>query len=210
MLQKKYVYDLLTRILHAGIGGSLLLLLITAKLAKVFYENSSVRHNLWMLHIYLGFILTSFLILRFVWFFFGPQYARISNFIQLSNWKEIVRTRKVKWEWGHHPFAGIAYLGVYGIIIFIIYTGHFLSRIQHDVGPISPKYFDDMNLFVNFIEGHELASLLIIVFTLIHLIALLWHQQNDGVSIISSMVDGYQHKQTDINEKEYGDAHEDA
>lgn len=208
MIKQKYVYDLLTRFLHAGIGSSALLLFLTAKLAGIFYENSSVRHNLWMLHIFLGFLLTGLIFMRVIWFFIGPKYARITNLIQLQNWKEIVETRKVKWKWGHHPFAALAYLGVYATFLYLIYSGQFLSRIQFDVGPISPQHFDDMNLFIAFLENHEIASCLIIIFMIVHMIALFWHQQNDGVSVFSSMKDGFQHKYINEDANEYGDPNE--
>jgi len=209
MIRKKYIYDFLTRFLHAGIGGSAILLIITANLAKFFHENSVIRHNFWMVHVSLGFLLSTFLILRFIWLFIGPKYSKISNFIQVKNWKEIIKTRTVKWKWGHHPFAGLVYIGVYATVGYLTYSGHYLSRIQYDMGPISPQHFDDMNLFAGFIESHEFASCLIVIFIIVHLAALFWHQQNDGVSVLSSMKDGFQHKYIDENNEGNGDNNED-
>lgn len=209
MIRKKYVYDLMTRFLHAGIGGSVLFLLLTANLAKFFHENSAIRHNFWMVHVSLGFLLSALLILRFIWLFIGPKYSKISNFIQLNNLKETIKTRTVKWKWGHHPFAGLVYLGVYAVIGYLTYSGHFLSRIQYDMGPISPQYFDDMNLFAGLIESHEFTSCLIVIFIIFHLAALFWHQKNDGVSVLSSMKDGFQYKNVDESEKKDGDNNED-
>lgn len=196
-IRKKYVYDFLTRISHAGIGGASLLLFFSAQLANFYYENGDIKHLLWMVHIYLGYLLTLFFALRVIWFFKGPKYSRLSNLIKFKEWKEIFLSKKfknIKWNWGHHPTASIAYLGIYLVIGFLIFSGLFLSRIQFDMGPIASKYYDEVRLLTNFLETHQAASLLIIIFTIIHLTTLFWHQHKDKVPIFTSMKSGYQYK----------------
>lgn len=199
--QKKYIYDRITRITHAGIGGASLLLFISAKLANFFYENGAVRYSLWIVHIYLGYLLLGFLALRFFWFFKGPKYSKLSSFIKINEWKiicfNIYRSKKlhpIKWNWGHHPLASIAYLMVYLATLTLVFTGLFLARIEFDRGPLAEKYFDEMSLFDYFMIPHNAASLFIIAFTLIHLSALFWHQMRDKVPIFKSMKTGYQYK----------------
>jgi Ni,Fe-hydrogenase I cytochrome b subunit len=193
-IRKKYVYDFITRISHAGIGISILLLLVSSELAKFFYENGQLRHLFWIIHIYTGYLLTSFLCLRILWFFKGPQYSRLSNFVKVQEWKKIINNKKMTWGWGHHPLAALAYLLLYGVVIFLIYTGFFLARIQFDQGLISEKYYDEINLLQNFLENHYTASWVVIIFTIIHIVALSWHQIKDNVPILQSMKDGYQYK----------------
>lgn len=193
-IRKKYIYDLLTRILHAGIAGSCLLLFLTAKLARFFYENGNIRHLFWMIHIYIGYLLIGLISVRLVWFFTGPKYARLSNLIKIKEWKEILVTKKMKWGWGHHPTASIAYIFIYLVIGFLIYSGIFLARIQFDMGPIASQYYDQVMLLDDFLEGHETASLLVIAFSIVHVLALFWHQINDQVPIFKSMRTGFQYK----------------
>jgi Ni/Fe-hydrogenase 1 B-type cytochrome subunit len=199
-IRKKYVYDLITRITHAGIGFSILLLLATSQLARFFYENGQLRHLFWVIHIYSGYLLIGFFLMRIVWFFKGPKYSRLSNFIKIKEWKQIFISKKIKWGWGHHPMAALAYLLLYATIAFLIYSGLFLARIQFDQGPISEKYFDEMNLLKNFLENHNTASWLVIIFTITHLGALIFHQIKDRVPIFKSMRTGYQYKR-----KSFGD-----
>jgi cytochrome b len=194
MIEKRYIYDKFTRILHWSIALSILTLFLSAKVAAIFYEESVIRHYAWQIHIFSGYAFSLLLIMRIGGLFFGGKYAKIQSFINLEKWKLILKNKKMIWGWGHHPVAAILYLGVYGLMGFLVYSGLFLARIQFDLGPISEKYFDDMILLKNYLERHELASNLILLFVFGHLLALLWHQVRDGVPIISSMLDGYQHK----------------
>ncbi len=195
MIIKKYIYDLTTRILHAVIGILVLVLFLTGKLAKNFYEYNDFRLLMWKLHILFGYGLSLAFIYRLIWFFVGNEYAKLNNFIQL---KELIRVisklEKPIWNFGHHPFAGLGYLFFYILIALITFSGMFLSRIEHDQGPISAKFFDDMLLYARFIELHEIVSSLILAFFLLHIVALFKHQKSDGVPIFTSMKDGYQYK----------------
>lgn len=185
-MRKKYIYDLVTRISHAGIGATILLLLASSQLAQYFYEDGHLRHFFWVIHIYSGYLLIGFFLMRIVWFFKGPKYSRLSNFIKFRT--------NMKWGWGHHPMAAPAYLLLYATIAFLIYSGLFLARIQFDLGPISEKYYDEMNLLNNFLHNHNTASWLVIIFTITHLGALTFHQIKDRVPIFKSMRTGYQYK----------------
>lgn len=199
-IRKKYVYDLLTRISHAGIGGASLLLFLSAQLANYFYENGKTSHFIWMLHIYLGYLLVFFFTMRIIWFFKGPKYSRLSNLIKIKEWKEILLAKKfqrIKWNWGHHPSASIAYLLLYLVLLFLIFSGLFLSRIQFDMGPLPAKYYDEVELLTTFLQSHETASWLIIIFTIVHLAGLFWHQLKDKVPVFESMRTGYQYKRSE-------------
>lgn len=62
------------------------------------------------------------------------------------------------------------------------------------MGPIASKYFDEMMLLKDLLEGHEISSFLVIAFSVVHVLALFWHQINDQVPIFRSMRTGYQYK----------------
>lgn len=196
-VEKKYIYDLVTRISHAGIGLSIVGLVITSQLAKMYYENGSLRHNFWMIHIILGFVLVFFFILRLTWMFVGPNHSRFKSFLFFEQWKKINSVKKLKnieWGWGHHPIASLAYLGVYFLIFVALITGLFLTRIQFDIGPINEKYFDDLTYFIELLNIHSFISTSIIIFVLAHLYALTIHRIKDNVPTFTSILDGYQYK----------------
>ncbi|MFA6238000.1 MAG: cytochrome b/b6 domain-containing protein [Bacteriovorax sp.] len=196
-IQKKYIYDLLTRISHAGIGGISLLLFLSAQLANLFFESGNIRHFIWLVHIYLGYLLVSFFVTRIIWLFKGPKYSRLSNLIQIKEWKNILLSKgkgAVKWGWGHHPLASLAYLGLYLIIAVLIFSGFILARIQFDLGPVPEKYYDDVRFLSSYKDGHYIASVGLLFFTVVHIWALFHHQKKDKVPAFESMKTGYQYK----------------
>ncbi|MBP9682354.1 MAG: cytochrome b/b6 domain-containing protein [Bacteriovorax sp.] len=206
---KKYIYDFLTRFTHAGIAGCSLLLYLTANLAHLFYESGSLSYSFWMAHVILGHLLIFFLAIRIFWFFKGPRYSRLSNLIKIKEWKQIFlncfqvnKNFKIKWPWGHHPLASVAYLLVFVALIILTITGLFLTRIQFDLGIIAESYYDDMTILDSFKDPHQLASLFIINFSLVHILMLLWHQRKDKLPILQSMVTGYQYKKPQSGESE--------
>lgn len=201
MVRKKYIYDLPTRIMHAGIGVSTLLLLITAGLAHLFFEEGAIRHDLWMIHIYLGNLLLVFLAFRIVYLFIGPKYSRISNFIKLNEWSAILKSLLVKkkpgpvsWPWGHHPMASFLYLIVYLSLSVLGITGLFLTRIQFDEGPVPEKFYDDVEWLTSLLKTHESLAYFLIAFTFLHLGALYYHMKKDQLPIFESMKTGFQYK----------------
>ena len=88
----------------------------------------------------------------------------------------------------------MVYLVFYLLLMSIIISGLFLARIEHDIGPIAEKFFDDMNAYAQLISIHEVISNLILGFFILHILALFKHQMSDGVPVITSMKDGYQYK----------------
>ena len=204
MIIKKYIYDKTTRLLHAGIGISVILLFVTAKLGRTFYEYNQFRIILWNIHLCFGYLLGFLFIYRVIWFFLGNEYAKPKNFLHLKQlYAVFIKRKKLEWKFGHHPIAGVVYLVFYLLLISIIISGFFLARIEHDLGPIAERFFDDMNTYAQMITWHEIFSNLILVFFLLHILAQIKHQMNDGVPVISSMKDGYQYKKIegDLNEE---------
>ncbi len=208
-MRKKYVYDLPTRILHAGLGLSTLLLLLTAALAHLFYETGSIRHDLWMIHIYVGNIFLVFLLFRFVYFFIGPAHSRLSDLVKLNAWKAIVvsfcgkKARgPVNWPWGHHPVASFFYLGVYAAFMIMGLTGIILTRIQFDQGLVPEKYYDDLTWFIELLRTHEYIAWGLLGFTFMHLSALFYHRIKDKVPVFESMKSGYQYRPGANNEED--------
>ena len=178
-------------------------------MAQYFYEDGALSFSFWMAHVILGHFLIIFLGIRIFWFFKGPRYSRLSNLIKIKEWKEILlncfqlnKSFKIKWPWGHHPLASAAYLLVFVALTTRTISGHFLTRIQFDLGIIEESYYDDMTILDSFKDPHQVASLFIINFSLVHILMLLWHQRKDKLPILQSMVTGYQYKKPQSGESE--------
>jgi cytochrome b len=201
-IEKKYIYDLTTRLLHASIGISTLILFLTAKLSKYYYEDGPLRHIFWQIHIVTGYTLICFIFIRFIYFFIGPKYSKLAEFFKWKEWRDIIFKQKITWGWGHHPLGALAYLLIYAVIVQLIYSGLYLARIQFDQGPIANKLYDEVFLLTKFLELHELGSSVFILFTIGHVFSLFWHQTNDGVPILQSMFNGFQYKKSKNNIKE--------
>jgi cytochrome b len=201
-IEKKYIYDLTTRLLHASIGISTLILFFTAKLSKFYYENGSIRHIFWQIHIVTGYALIGFILIRFIYFIIGPKYSKISELFKWKEWGEIIFKQRITWGWGHHPLGALAYLLIYAVIILLIYSGLYLAKIQFDQGPMDNRLYDEVLLLTKFLDLHEVGSSIFILFTIGHVLSLFWHQTTDGVPILQSMFNGFQYKKRKNNIKE--------
>lgn len=208
-IEKKYVYDLFLRALHAIIAFSTLVLLLSAKFAEFNESEGYLRKAFWVIHIFAGYSLSIAFIFRIVWGFVGPEHARFSNLFHLEVWKKLIHTRNIKevtWKWGHHPLAALAYLGFYISVFVLAISGIILSAIEHDRGPLANWLYDELTYKHAFMEVHEACSMFVILFIISHVFALFYHEYVDGVPIVQSMFSGYQYKkvnQEDVtNEKE--------
>lgn len=203
-MRKKYVYDLSTRIMHAGIGLCTLLLLATAGLAHVFYESGPLRHNFWLIHVFFGNLLLVFLVFRFVYLFTGPKYSRLSNFIKLNEWRQLLSFKgRPNWSWGHHPMASLFYLAVYAALFLLSVTGLFLTRIQFDKGFVPKEFYDDLTWFTELLAAHETLAWFVSGFTLLHISALIYHQLKDKLPVFESMKTGFQYRHENQGEKSH-------
>lgn len=203
-MRKKYVYDLSTRIMHAGIGLCTLLLLATAELAQVFYEIGPVRHSLWLIHIFLGNLLIVFLVFRFVYLFTGPEYSRLSNFIKLNEWRQLLSLKgRPDWSWGHHPMASLFYLAVYAALMLLGFSGIFLARVQFDKGLVPEQFYDDLTWLTELMATHEALAWFVLGFTFLHLAALIYHYKKDKLPVFESMKTGFQYRHENQGEKSH-------
>lgn len=82
-LVSKLIYDRLHRFLHAWIGISIFLLLVTGFYASST-ENTFNKMVAWKFHLHMGYLLVWGLLARVIWGLFGTHYAR---------WSELLHTK---------------------------------------------------------------------------------------------------------------------
>ncbi|NOT80159.1 MAG: cytochrome b/b6 domain-containing protein [Bacteriovoracaceae bacterium] len=204
---RKKIYGITQRICHLGIGFFTIVLIMSAYSANYFYEYGLIRKSLWISHVFAGFSLTFFLVLRIIWGFLGPHHARFSSMWKFQEWRKILKgkTNSIKWNWGHHPVASLIYFIFYFNILLLCISGIILAAIEHNLGPLAQNLYDQLNYSVELKDIHEALSLSITLFVAAHLSALLFHEVKDKVPVVQSMFSGYQYKEESGEDKNEND-----
>lgn len=193
-LRSTYIYDLVLRFIHAAMATTTLFLIATG-LYAANVEPGSDQAALWMLHTKAGIILTMSFVGRLIWGLIGPRWARWVELWHGREWLELLRRKSYTFDasrHGHDPFASIAYLGFYFLLIVMITSGWSLSGMMHNVGPMAEALFDDLENQFQIHEVHEWGFWLIGIFVIVHLSAMALHEKIHGLPIAQSMISGYQ------------------
>ena len=213
--ERLYVWERPVRLYHwVTVAGMVVLvatgLLIGAPLA--FASSGDASSNSWfgvvrMLHFSAGFIATFALVIRIYWMFAGNQWARWDNFYPLTPRllkkqvsgalkvieADILQIRVKPYDFvGHNGLAAWSYGAIFLLTIFQIVTGFGLYA------PMSTWWFPDLFRWVVPLMGgdatvrmwHHLAMWAFVIFTMIHVYLLVFHDYTEGHGEISSMVSG--------------------
>jgi Ni/Fe-hydrogenase 1 B-type cytochrome subunit len=141
---------------------------------------------------------------RIYWGFVGNKYANWKNFLphQLAQMKEVaavlkadilqIRPRPVH-ATGHNAVAYFTYFVMFLVFLFQVITGFALYA------PMSHSWFPQLFTWVTPIFGsdlglryyHHLATWFFIIFTLIHIYLVFYHDYVEGRGVMSSMVGGW-------------------
>ncbi|MEQ1599097.1 MAG: cytochrome b/b6 domain-containing protein [Methylotenera sp.] len=203
------VYDILLRLIHLWNGLVILFLMITIWLSDLFDKGAS-EDALWQLHIYLGYALVVGLVVRLAWGLVGSRSARFSNMWHPVAWWEAVRhlNFQPKPHFGHHTLASGVYLLIYLLLAVMAVTGLGLTAIEHGMGPFNIWFGDMPWLKELFEEPHELIYYLLMVFVVVHIAALIWHENKDKAPLAQAMVTGYKYElEPNIINQTQGDNH---
>ena len=198
-LEQRKIYDPILRILHASNGLAILLLLATGWGAELF-DQGAARQQVWIIHVYAGYVLIVGLVARIAWGIIGPPHARFSDMWHPASWLRALQQLKkfhlptMSMRFGHDEFASAAYLLIYVSIFVMSLTGLALSAIEYDMGPLAPQLFDDVWLLDYFEEPHEIITNVIAAFIVIHLAMLILHQVKDKIPVAQSMFSGNQYR----------------
>lgn len=189
------VYDPVLRLIHAWNGLSIVFLMATVWLSDLF-EKGAAEDALWQLHIYLGYGLILGLTARLAWGLAGPAHARFSDMWHPAAWWNAIRHLNLQKtpRFGHDQLASGAYLLVYLLLLAIAITGLGLAAVEHSTGPFNTWFGDMAWLGEAFEEPHEIVYNLLIVFVIVHIGALIWHEWKDKTPLAQSMVTGYQYQ----------------
>ncbi len=166
------VFDWPTRIFHWFFAG---IFVIAFFITKTIDDESPV----FAYHMLLGFILTSIVVLRILWGFFGSRYARFSSFVLnpfdlIRYFKEVLGAKPVM-DLGHNPATSWAALLMMGLALGLGLTGYLMT------GGGSKETLED---------GHELLANAFAITAILHVAGVFFHTFRQRDAIALSMVHG--------------------
>ncbi len=167
------------------------------------------------LHFVTGFVFFFNFLVRIYWGFVGNTFARWGNFFPLkkSQWKEIGEVLKVDVfqakriegtiSVGHNSLAGFVYFLSFLVFLFQCFTGFALySSMSSSFLPrmfawVIPAMGGDFAVR----QWHHVFMWFFVVFVIIHVYLVFYHDYVEGRGTTSSMVGGWKFEREDVLKK---------
>jgi len=165
-------------------------------------------------HFVTAFVFFFNFLVRIYWGFVGNQFSRWTNFIphKKEQMKEVVETLKVdilqtdhtgEISIGHNALAGFIYFLSFLVFIFQAVTGFALYSSMSTA--MLPKWFAWVVPLMGgdfaVRQWHHLCMWFFIIFSLIHIYLVFYHDYVEGRATTSSMVGGWKFERTDFLHK---------
>ena len=190
------VYDVIQRLLHWWIAGSIVLLGLTGFFGSRL-DPGAERSYFWLWHITVGKLLAFGFVGRLVWGVIGPTHARFSALIHIKSWISTLKKPKMEsadGPFGHHPQASLSSLGFYLLCAGSTLSGLLLAGMLYGETYFASRLFDSLEFHEPLIEAHELLFWAILFFVITHLGAIIFHEYKDRIPIAQSMLSGFQYR----------------
>ena len=210
--RKIYVWQLAVRFYHWLNAACIVTLAATGYLIGsplAIQSSSEASYSYWFgtvrfLHFLAAFIFFFNFLFRIYWGFVGNRFAKWNNFIPLKKeqWREIwhvlcfdilqICTKPLK-SIGHNSLAGLTYFFTFLAFLFQAITGFGMYSAMSDAW--LPNLF---SWVVPFLGGdfavrqwHHLMMWFFIIFSMIHVYLVFYHDYVEGRGTISSMAGGW-------------------
>lgn len=213
-----YVWEFPVRLYHWVNGICVLVLIVTGYLIgnplAISYSNEAYQQywfgTVRFLHFVTAFIFFFNFLVRIYWGFVGNNYARWNNFIPLRReaWREmkdvlrvdvLQTTARGKISIGHNAVAGFIYFLSFLVFLFQSVTGFALySALSSSFLPgmfawAVPLMGGDMAVR----QWHHAFMWFFVVFTIVHVYLVFYHDYVEGRATTSSMVGGWKFERED-------------
>ncbi len=216
--RRLYVWELPVRFYHWVNGVAILVLGVTgfligsppslAYMPEAFQQNwfGVVRFT----HFMAGYIFLFNFLVRVYWGFVGNRFAAWNQFIPTTRkqFKEIVEVLRVDLlqtklsgpiSLGHNMLAGITYFLTFWVFLFQALTGFglYAPMSQGVLGKLSAWIVPFMGGDMVVRQWHHAGLWFYVVFTLIHVYLVFYHDYVEGRGTTSSMVGGWKFERDD-------------
>lgn len=218
--QRLYVWQFPVRLYHWVNAVCVVILIVTGFIIGrpvALTYSSEAYQQYWFgttrfIHFVTAFIFFFNFLVRIYWGFVGNQYARWRNFLpmQKSQWKEIGEVFKVDVfqakeisgtiSVGHNALAGFVYFLTFVVFLFQCLTGFALySSMSSSFLPqlfawVIPAMGGDFAVR----QWHHVFMWFFVVFTIIHVYLVFYHDYVEGRGTTSSMVGGWKFEREDL------------
>lgn len=230
-LRRVFVWELPVRVYHWINALAIVALCVTGYLIGnppgiMSQEEASFRYlfgTIRYIHFISAYIFFFNMIFRIYWGFVGNKYANWRNFIPTSKkyfqeiWNVLridilLRKNKEHLSVGHNALAGFTYFIMFLAFLLQAVTGFGLYASMSD------WWFPDMFVWVSDLFGgdfalrnwHHAAMWFFIVFAMIHIYLVLYHDYVEGRGEVSSMFGGWKFIEEEVFEEEAAEEREKA
>jgi cytochrome b len=191
------VWDPLVRVFHWSLVASFFIAYLT-------------EDHFLTLHVYAGYSILSLILLRIIWGFTGPRYARFSNFVTRPavsiRYVFDSLTGRAKRYLGHNPAAAAMIVMLLLSLLLTTFTGIAAYGAIESAGPLGSilgnigEHGEDLME-----EVHEFFANFTLLLVAIHVSGVLIESWLHGENLVKSMVHGY--KLADTQDKHQEDKH---
>jgi len=181
------VWDPLVRIFHWSLVFCFLLAFIT--------EGDVIDVHSWA-----GYSILILLLIRLIWGFIGPRYARFSDFVRspsliMRYLKDTLMLRARRYI-GHNPLGGAMVLLLFGSLILTTVTGMAVYGATDNAGPLAAWFGQTSESGAElFEEVHEFFANFTLFLVVIHVGGVIFESLVHRENLIRAMLDGYKSKQ---------------
>lgn len=222
--RRVYVWEFPVRLYHWINGICVASLIITGYLIgnplRIFYANEAYQQywfgTIRFIHFVSAFLFFFNFLVRIYWGFVGNQFSRWTNFIPLKKkqWREIVTVLKIDIlqtdpsehvDIGHNALAGLVYFlsflafAFQSITGFALYSANSQSFLPQMFNWIIPLMGGDFAVR----QWHHAFLWFFIIFIIVHVYLVFYHDYIEGRGTTSSMVGGWKfEKDKDIKDHE--------
>lgn len=211
-IRRVYVWELPVRFYHMVNAVAVLVLIVTGYLIGAplaIQQGREASFSYWFgwvrfFHFVFAFVFFFNFVVRIYWGFVGNRWARWSEFLpfrkdQLREAKEVlkadilhVRSPRIE-SVGHNPIAGFTYFLSFLAFLFQCVTGFGLyAAMSHAWLPSLFKWIVPMmggDFAVR--QWHHVMTWFFVVFSMIHVYLVSYHDWLEGRGVMSSMVGGW-------------------
>jgi cytochrome b len=183
------VWDPLVRLFHWSLAGSFTVAFVT-------------EDDLLALHVWAGYLILGLIVIRVLWGFVGPCYARWSDFIKepdeiMAYLKYAVRFRAPRYL-GHNPAGGAMVVALLMSLIATGFTGLAVYGAQELSGPMAPMLDGLSEPWAHLLEDvHEVLANLTLLLVLLHLIGVVFASFEHRENLVRAMITGLKRSGTE-------------